>query len=81
MSAKHLGVTSPPCLSAAVCLSPSPSCLLPTTAAHLPPSPCVVLALLWCLMWLPLRPLPLPPLAQPSGRRRIVDELLCHRRT
>jgi hypothetical protein len=47
--------------STATGLPISPSCLLPVAATRLPPGSCVVLDLLWCLVWLPLRPLPPRP--------------------
>jgi hypothetical protein len=71
--------SSRPC--AAAYLPPSPSCLLPATSARLPSGPCIILALLWCQMWLHLRPLPTPPHGTALHRRHIVDELLCPRRT
>ena len=61
-------------------LPPSPSRLQLAVAARLPRGTCDVLALLWCQMWLPLRPLPTPPYGTALHRRCVVDELLCHMR-
>jgi hypothetical protein len=50
---------------------------MPAAAVCLPPGPCIVLALLWCQMWLPLRPFPTPPHGTALRWRHVVDELLC----